>query len=123
MRISPASWNPWPCEAWQMAEGAHRPVLLQEVLEAANTQAIDTLVVAGPFSRPGVLCDGCGYLARDGEICPICERILFPVDDVVGSVMEAAVAAGGTVSQISVATPLDRHGVGALTRFPVAVRT
>jgi hypothetical protein len=44
---------------------------------------------------------------------------MFPVDDIVAAVMEAGVAAGGTVSQISVASPLDRSGVGALTRFPV----
>lgn len=104
--------------AWR---GGNALLGLREVLEAANTQAIDTLVVAGPFSRPGVLCDSCGYLAREGDICPICEVSLFPVDDVVGALMEAAVAASGVVSQISVASPLDRHGVGALTRFPVRV--
>jgi hypothetical protein len=46
---------------------------------------------------------------------------MFQTEDVVSAVMDAAVAAGGNVSQISVATPLDREGVGALTRFPVAV--
>lgn len=95
---------------------------LQEAIDAANTQAIDTLVVAGPFSRPGVICDACGFLARDGDTCPVCGSRLFPVDDVVGALMESAVAAGGVVSQISVASPLDSHGVGALIRFPVAVR-
>jgi peptide chain release factor subunit 1 len=104
--------------AWS---GGNALLGLQEALDAANTQAIDTLVVAGPFSRPGVICDACGYLARDGEICPVCGQLLFAVDDVVGALMESTVAAGGTVSQIGVASPLDRHGVGALTRFPVAV--
>lgn len=118
-------------ERWQSAladrvcdtawSGGNALLGLREVLEAANTQAIDTLVVAGPFSRPGVLCDSCGYLAREGDTCPVCETPLFPVDDVVGALMEAAVAAAGVVSQISVASPLDRHGVGALTRFPVPV--
>ena len=102
--------------AWS---GGNALLGLRGVLEAANTQAIDTLVVAGPFSRPGVLCDSCGYLAREGDVCPVCEASLFPVDDVVAALMEAAVAAAGVVSQISVASPLDRHGVGALTRFPV----
>lgn len=105
--------------AWS---GGNALLGLREALEAANTQAIDTLVVAGPFLRSGVICDGCGYLARDGGTCPVCGSALFEVDDVVGAVMEATVAAGGAVSQISVASPLDRHGVGALTRFPVAVR-
>lgn len=103
------------------SSGGNALLGLREVLEAANRQAIDTLVVAGPFSRPGVLCDSCDYLARNGNLCPICETPLFPIDDVVGALMEAAVAAAGVVSQISVASPLDRHGVGALTRFPVPV--
>lgn len=104
--------------AWS---GGNALLGLQEAIEAANTQAIDTLVVAGPFSRPGVICDSCGHLARDGDSCPVCGAGLFAVDDVVGALMEAAVTAGGVVSQISVASPLDRHGVGALTRFPVPV--
>lgn len=94
---------------------------LHEAIDAANTQAIDTLVVAGPFTRPGVICDACGFLAREGEICPVCASHLFEVDDVVGALMEAAVAASGVVTQISVPSPLDNHGVGALIRFPVAV--
>lgn len=106
--------------AWS---GGNALLGLQEVIDAANRQAIDTLVVAGPFSRPGVICDACGYLAREGASCPVCGEELFPVDDLVGSLMDSTVLAGGTVTQISVASPLDRHGVGALTRFPVAVRT
>lgn len=104
--------------AWS---GGNALLGLHEALLAANTQAIDTLVVAGPFTRPGVICDTCGYLARDGEKCPVCEQALFAVDDVVGALMESVVGASGAVHQISVPSPLDTHGVGALTRFPVAV--
>lgn len=106
--------------AWS---GGNALLGLQEVIDAANAQAIDTLVVAGPFSRSGAICDACGHLVRDGSTCPICDLALFPVDDIVGAVMESVVAAGGAVSQISVASPLDRPGVGALTRFPVAVHS
>jgi hypothetical protein len=35
--------------------------------------------------------------------------------------MESVIAAGGSVHQIEVASPLDTEGVGALTRFPVTV--
>jgi hypothetical protein len=104
--------------AWS---GGNAVLGLQEVINASNAQAVDTLVVAGPFTRPGMICDSCGYLARSGAICPVCSSGMFPVDDVVGAVMDATVAAGGKVFQISVASPLDREGVGALTRFPVAV--
>jgi peptide subunit release factor 1 (eRF1) len=105
--------------AWS---GGNAVLGLQEVIDAANAQAVDTLVVAGPFIRTGVICDGCGHLARVGEICSVCGDPMFAVDDVVGALMESVVVAGGDVSQIRVASPLDRHGVGALTRFPVPAR-
>ncbi|MGB8361975.1 MAG: hypothetical protein WCE80_11320 [Acidimicrobiia bacterium] len=104
--------------AWS---GGNAVLGLQEAIGAANSQAIDTLVVAGPFSRPGAICDSCGHIARTGTTCPVCGERMFQTEDVVSAVMDAAVAAGGNVSQISVASPLDREGVGALTRFPVAV--
>jgi len=104
--------------AWS---GGNAVLGLQEVIAAANSQAIDTLVVAGPFTRPGAICDSCGHLTRAGSSCPVCGADLFEVDDVVAAVMDAVVGAGGTTSQISVASPLDREGVGALTRFPVTV--
>lgn len=104
--------------AWS---GGNAVLGLNDVLDAANTQAIDTLVVAGPFARSGAMCNSCGHLARNGTQCPVCGNDLFSVDDVVGAAMDATVAAGGSVYQISVASPLDNEGVGALTRFPVAV--
>lgn len=94
---------------------------LAAALEAANAQAIETLVVAGTFVRPGVVCSQCGHLSRTGDPCPVCGARLFPVDDVVAALMEAVISAGGTVHQIDVPSPLDVHGVGALTRFPVPV--
>jgi peptide subunit release factor 1 (eRF1) len=104
--------------AWS---GGNAVLGLQEVINASNAQAVDTLVVAGRFTRPGAICDSCGHLARVGTTCPVCGSTLFEVDDVVGALMDATVAAGGKVFQISVASPLDREGVGALTRFPVAI--
>ena len=94
---------------------------LAPALESANAQAVDTLVVAGRFTRPGVVCNECGFLARSGDVCPVCGSRMFAVDDVVAALMEAVVEAGGAVSQIRVASPLDAHGVGTLTRFPVPV--
>lgn len=104
--------------AWS---GGNAVLGLLDVIASVNTQAVDTLVVAGPFTRPGVICDSCGFLARDGAECPVCGAALFEVDDVIGAVMDSVVAAGGRVHQIAVASPLDREGVGALTRFPVGV--
>lgn len=94
---------------------------LASVLESANAQAVETLVVAGGFTRPGVVCNQCGYLSRSGTGCPVCGARMFEIDDVVAALMEAVIGAGGSVNQIGVASPLDVHGVGALTRFPVPV--
>jgi peptide chain release factor subunit 1 len=92
---------------------------LTPVLAACNAQAVDTMVVAGDFTLPGVLCDNCGFLARSGDVCPVCGATLFEVEDVVAAAIEAAVAGGGRIHQLIVASPLDQHGVGALTRFPL----
>lgn len=102
--------------AWS---GGNAVLGLNGVIEAANAQAIDTLVVAGPFTRPGFLCNSCGLLSRTDEKCPVCERPMFASHDIVSAAMDATVEAGGSVSQIAVASPLDREGVGALVRFQV----
>ena len=100
--------------AWS---GGNAVVGLTATLAAANSGAIDTLVVAGRFHRPGVMCDNCGHLARDGDVCEVCGHHTFEVEDVVAAVMESTVANGGTVYQIDVASALDPRGIGALTRF------
>jgi hypothetical protein len=102
--------------AWS---GGNAVLGLSEVLGAANAQAIDTLVVAGDFSRRGAICDNCGHLNRGGDRCPVCGDTMFAVDDIVAALMDATVAAGGRALQLRVASPVDTHGVGALTRFPV----
>lgn len=92
---------------------------LTPVLAACNAQAVDTLVVAGDFTLPGVLCNKCGFLARNGDVCPVCGASMFEVEDVVAAAIESAVGGGGRIHQLIVASPLDQHGVGALTRFPL----
>lgn len=104
--------------AWS---GGNAVLGLSATLEAANAQAIDTLVVAGDFTRTGAICNQCGHLTRNGAACPVCGAATFEVADVVAAVMDATVAAGGDVVQVGVASPLDPEGIGALTRFPVPV--
>ena len=94
---------------------------LGATLEAVNTQAVETLVVAGPFTRDGSVCNQCGHLSRTEDTCLVCNAAMFAVDDIVGAVMDATVTSGGSVFQIDVASPLDSGGIGALTRFPVLV--
>jgi Bacterial archaeo-eukaryotic release factor family 10 len=92
---------------------------LVPTLAYCNAQAVETLLVAGEFRRPGVFCDSCGHLSRAGTVCPVCSSATFVIDDVVAAAMESVVAAGGSVHQIEVASPLDEPGIGALTRFPI----
>ena len=92
-------------------------------LSACNAQAVDTLVVAGEFMRPGSICNSCGFLARSGDRCPVCGSAMFDVEDIVAAAMEAVVGSGGRTQQILVSSPLDTHGVGALTRFPLGSET
>lgn len=103
------------------AAGAGAPSALgtAAVLEAANAHAVDLLVVAGPFQRPGVRCPSCGWLARTGDTCPAEGASVEIVEDVVGAAMERVIEAGGSIRQVGVASPLDAKGVGALLRFPV----
>lgn len=96
---------------------------LSPVLTACNAQAVETLVVAGEYRRPGSICNNCGFLARSGTRCPVCGSRMFEVDDVVAAAMESTVDAGGETRQIVVSSPLDSHGVGALTRFPLSSET
>jgi len=96
---------------------------LSPALSACNAQAVDTLVVAGEFKRPGSICNSCGFLARSGDRCPVCGSAMFEVEDIVAAAMEGTVEAGGRIQQILVSSPLDAHGVGALTRFPFSSET
>ncbi|HEX6945829.1 MAG TPA: hypothetical protein VF246_00535 [Acidimicrobiia bacterium] len=94
---------------------------LGPALAAANSQGIESLVIAGMLVKPGVVCPSCGYLGRLGVECPVCGSELAETDDVVADLIEAVVAAGGSVHQVEVASPLDNEGIGALIRFPVPV--
>lgn len=90
---------------------------LSDVLVACNAHAVEHLVVAGPFAKAGVLCDGCGFLGRIETECPVCEANTFPVDDVVAYAMDSVVSSGGKADIVDIAGPLDASGAGALLRF------
>jgi hypothetical protein len=102
--------------AWS---GGNAVLGLALTLEASNIQAVDTLVVAGEFTRTGSMCQSCSRLARLGEVCDVCGASMYQLEDVVGALMETVIASGGSVHQVDVPSPLDVEGIGALTRFPV----
>lgn len=92
---------------------------LVDVIKAANVRAIEKLIVCGPFVKDGTVCDACGWLARVGATCAACDAPTRDVPDVVSEVIEATLAAGGSVQQVAVASQLDMHGIGAHLRFNV----
>lgn len=102
-------------------DGGTRPTArgTASVLEAANARAIDQLVIAGPFSRPGVVCDQCWWLARAADRCRVCGSEVEAVADVLGPAIESVIAHGGSAEEVGRASPLDADGVGAALRFPV----
>ncbi len=99
--------------------GGNAVLGLSSTLEAANLLAIDALVVAGNFEKPGAMCLRCDHLVREAGICPVCGSVMVPVDDLIAPLIEVVVATGGRARQVEVASPLDNHGVGALLRFPL----
>jgi hypothetical protein len=101
------------------SRGTGAVVGLADTLRMANVQGISDLVVAGSFSRPGVMCPACGFLGRDGKVCEVCGTGMHEVADVVAALIDATVEAGGLVHQVVVGSVLDRDGVGALTRFDI----
>ena len=62
MKIFPASWNRWPCEVRVAAGRAHRPVLLEAVMEALAVSP-SACYVDATFGRGG---HAAGILARLG---------------------------------------------------------
>lgn len=104
----------------EAARGGAAVLGLSDVLRACNAHAVDDLVVAGPYAKPGVICDSCGWLGRSEAECPVCGTATFAIADVVAAAMDATVEAGGKVDIVSVATPLDASGVGSLLRFPLS---
>lgn len=89
------------------------------VLRAVNVGAVSHLVLAGAYSKPGVVCGECGQLARSGSACASCGAATREVDDILGEAVEVVLAGGGKVTQIRVASRLDGSGTGALLRFAV----
>ncbi len=99
------------------ARGTRGLLGLGPTLRAVNAQAISDLVVAGEFTRPGVLCPQCGQIDRAGTVCGVCSNDMHEVRDLISGIMDATVASGGRVHQISIGSALDRDGIGAITRF------
>lgn len=101
------------------AAGSRAVTGVAPALLGANLAAIDHLLVAGSYTKPGSECPACGWLSRRNGPCPACDAMTVEVDDVVAALVEKVLAVGGSVDHVRVASRLDANGVGARLRFPL----
>ncbi|MGH9231811.1 MAG: hypothetical protein ACRD0R_00520 [Acidimicrobiales bacterium] len=92
---------------------------LEWCLLAANELAVDLLLVEVDASVAGRVCDRCGWLGLEGDLCPIDGGPTRPTPDVVDDVATRVLDSGGRVEHVHADTPLRAHAVAALLRFPV----
>jgi len=108
-------------ELMDAAGARSRGVLgLDRVLDAANQQAVERLLLDAGETVPGVTCPTCGWLARGGAACPACGAATRRVADLFDAAAEAVRARGGSVRYVLAETQLRHFEAGATTRFPVA---
>ena len=103
----------------QALSGQRGVVGLKSVLFAANLHAVEHMLVAGSFTKPGNLCTECGWLSRNGGTCVACDGETAEVDDIVAAAIERSIADGAQVDHVRVASQLDASGIGAKLRFPI----
>ncbi|HZO65157.1 MAG TPA: hypothetical protein VFB74_09145 [Kribbellaceae bacterium] len=101
------------------AVGTGAAVGLEQCLRAGSAAAVEQLLVQDGAVAPGVVCDESGWLATAGEICPLCGGRTRRTADVIAELVEAVIAASGSVEQVVAQTALRRHVVAAFLRFPL----
>jgi peptide chain release factor subunit 1 len=90
---------------------------LRDCLWGATVAAIGQLLVQDGVVRPGLVCDEDGYLATDGERCPLCGRVLRRTPDVLDELVQAVIDEGGGVEHVAADTPLRDRLTAASLRF------
>jgi hypothetical protein len=101
------------------SSGGLAVVGLGECLWAGATAAVNQLLVQDEVVLPGAVCDNDGYLAVEGDRCPVCGRVLRRTPDVVDELVQAVIDEGGSVEHVAAETPLREHVTAATLRFPL----
>jgi peptide chain release factor subunit 1 len=101
------------------AAGGRAVVGLRDCLWAGATAAVGQLLVQNEVVVPGVVCDTDGYLALEGEQCPLCGRALRHTPDVLDELVQAVIDESGGVEHVEADTPLREHVTAATLRFPL----
>ena len=90
--------------------GGLATVGLDKCLWAGTVGAIQTLLVRGGAAAPGVVCDQSRWLARSGEVCPLCGKPPPPPPPPEGG-------GGGTGCKQKGGARLVDHDIGADLHF------
>jgi len=96
---------------------------LDPCLTAVNEHAVQLLLVQDDEQYPGRACDNCGWLGLEGEECPVCGQSTRKAPDVIDEMAATVLDTSGRVEHVYADTPLARHAVAALLRFPIAALT
>ncbi len=70
---------------------------LPSVIRALNYSAVQELMVKEGYVEPGYLCDNCGYLSLEEEVCPYCARKMQKKEDIIEEAVERMVLEEGRV--------------------------
>ena len=101
-----------------VATGRRGVAGLGPVLQAIVERRVDTLLVSQGYTEAGWRCPGCGFVGTVGRRCPVCQKEMHQVDDVVEEAVEDAVAQSCRVEVCVGNADLDVLGrIGALLRY------
>ena len=90
---------------------------LAPTLDALQAGQVQTLVLSEGLVSPGKRCPNCGLLQASAEVCPICDRPLVAVPDVLEKAVELAFRQRCRIEHIQSSTPVQpAEGVGAILR-------
>jgi Bacterial archaeo-eukaryotic release factor family 10 len=106
----------------KMASGGPAVAGLDRCLWAGSIAAIQTLLVLDGAVVPGVVCDESGWLARSGDICPLCSKPTRPTPDILDELAQEVIAESGSVKHIADDDRLAEPLAAASIRFPLPPR-
>jgi peptide chain release factor subunit 1 len=104
----------------RLEEGSRAAIGLHESLRVLNERRVETLLLDGSFSTPGVLCLECGWIGVEPrDTCPVDGTPLAHCEDVADAAIELA------IQQSAEVLPLRHHeealeergGIAAVVRF------
>jgi hypothetical protein len=104
------------------AAGGLAAIGLPRCLWAGSVAAVSHLMVEDGSETtvtPGVICDQDHWLAPSGQNCPLCERPVRHVPDIIDELVEVVIAEGGSIKHVGADTVLKEHLVAARLRFPL----